>query len=86
MYSGIIKSDDFHFLADYRFSSNSFKWVYHAAMSFAKKWLRDHDDITVIRVNFNNDAIMVLNRHIVSIMYLKSSKVLTYWRYNDDVF
>ena len=86
MFTGVIKCDDYHFLADYRFSSNSFKWVYHSAMSFAKKWLHDHADITVIRINFNNDCIMVLTKHIVSVMYLKSDKVLNYWRYSDDVF
>ena len=87
MFTGVILCDDYHLLADYRFSSNSFKWVYHAAMSFAKKCLHDHDDITVIRVNFNNDCIMVLTKHFVSVMYLKSAKILSYWRYSDnDVF
>ena len=54
------------------------------AVAKCVKKLKFDDWNEALRKTFNNDSIMVLTKHIVSLMYLKSSTVLTYWRYNDD--
>ena len=66
-------------LAVYRFSSSSFKWVYRNALSFAKKTVRDIPELT-IRIVFDNDCIIVVTKSIVSVLYLKSTKILDVWR------
>lgn len=57
MYQAVIK--DRQLLAEYRFGSNSFKWVYHAALKFAKHQLYKHPDISCLIVNIEDGEILI---------------------------
>lgn len=48
--------------ADYHFGSNSFKWVYYAAVKFARHCIHKHDFIDCIVIRFDNDIRVAVDR------------------------
>lgn len=48
-------------LAEYRFGSRSFKWVYYASVKFARKMLYIHPDIRIITI-FLEDIVIAVSR------------------------
>lgn len=48
--------------ADYRFGSNSFKWVYYASVHFARQCLYLRDYITCIIITFDNGIRVAVDR------------------------
>lgn len=48
--------------ADYGFGSNSFKWVYYAAVKFARHCLHRQEDLSCIVIRFDNDIRVAVDR------------------------
>lgn len=57
MYYAKIKDE--HLLAEYRFGSRSFKWVYYASVKFARKQLFLHPEISCLIVNIEDGEILI---------------------------
>lgn len=47
--------------ADYRFGSYTFKWVYYAALHFARQCCYLHSDIDVLVIKFSNGTLLAVN-------------------------
>jgi len=57
MYQAVIK--DRQLLAEYRFGSNSFKWIYYASLKFARKQLFLHPEISCLIINIEDGEILI---------------------------
>lgn len=57
MYQAVIR--DRQLLAEYRFGSGSFKWVYYAAIKFARKQLFLHPEISCLIINIEDGEILI---------------------------
>lgn len=57
MYQAVIR--DPQLLAEYRFGSGSFKWVYYASVKFARKQLFLHPEISCLVVNIEDGEILI---------------------------
>lgn len=57
MYYAKIKNQDL--LAEYRFGSNTFKWVYYSSVKFARKLLYLHPEISVLTIEIEDIVIAV---------------------------
>ena len=60
MYQAVIK--DRQLLAEYRFGSNSFKWVYYASLKFARKQLFLHPEISCLIIHLEDDILVAVSR------------------------
>ena len=65
MYQAVIK--DRQLLAEYRFGSNSFKWVYYASLKFARKQLFLHPEISCLIIHLEDDILVAVSRTGVTI-------------------
>lgn len=57
MYQAVIR--DCQLLAEYRFGSGSFKWVYYASVKFARKQLFLHPEISCLIINIEDGEILI---------------------------
>ena len=65
MYYAKIKHDQL--LAEYRFGSNSFKWVYYASVKFARKQLFLHPEISCLIIHLEDDILVAVSRTGITI-------------------
>lgn len=57
MYYAKIKDEQL--LAEYRFGSYSFKWIYYASLKFARKQLFLHPEISCLIINIEDGEILI---------------------------
>ena len=57
MFYGRIRHEEL--LAEYRFGSQSFKWVYYASVKFARKMLFLHPEINCLVINIEDGEILI---------------------------
>lgn len=57
MYYAKIKHEQL--LAEYRFGSRSFKWMYYASVKFARKQLFLHPEISCLIINIEDGDILI---------------------------
>ena len=57
MYQAVIR--DRQLLAEYRFGSNSFKWVYYASLKFARTMLYKHPEISCLIINIEDGDVLI---------------------------
>lgn len=65
MYYAKIKDEQL--LAEYRFGSNSFKWVYEASVKFAKRQLYIHPEISCLIIHLDEDILVAVSRTGITI-------------------
>lgn len=58
---------DRHLQAEYRFGSNSFKWVYEASVKFAKRQLHIHPEISCLIIHLDDDILVAVSRTGITI-------------------
>lgn len=65
MYQAVIR--DRQLLAEYRFGSSSFKWVYEASIKFARKQLFMHSEISCLIIHLEDDILLAVSRTGITI-------------------
>ena len=58
---------DRQLLAEYRFGSSSFKWVYEASVKFAKRQLYLHPEINCLIIHLEDDILVAVGRTGITI-------------------
>ena len=54
-------------LAEYRFGSSSFKWVYEASIKFARTQLFLHPEISCLIIHLEDDILVAVSRTGITI-------------------
>ena len=58
---------DRQLLAEYRFGSNLFKWVYEASVKFAKRQLYLHPEISCLIIHIEDEILVAVSRTGITI-------------------